>query len=300
MVMRLEDDMCTLKTQSKKLLPTLGESEGTGFEGHEFFEASSIRKINGRYYLVYSSVSLHELCYAVSEYPDRDFRNGGVLVSNCDLFPGKDGKPLNYYGNNHGGLECINGTYYIFYHRQTNRTMFSRQGCAEKVETLADGSIPQVELSSCGLNGGPLKAAGTYSAAICCNLYGKITPEISSPLMFRRHPYLTQDGPDWSPEDRGQPPMQYIANGKDGMVAAYKYFRLERDTKISVKLRGSARGKLLIRTAPQGAVVGEISVWPGKTWTQYAGEIHVQPGVYPLYFCYEGKGRLDFAEFSFA
>ena len=154
MVMTLEDDMCTLKTQPRKLLPVLGESGGTGFEGHEFFEASSIGKIRGRYYLVYSSVALHELCYPVSDHPDRDFRYGGVIVSNCDLFPGKAGTPLNCYGNNHGGLECIDGIYYIFYHRQTNRTMFSRQGCAEEVEILEDGSIPQTELTSCGLNGG--------------------------------------------------------------------------------------------------------------------------------------------------
>ena len=300
MVMTLEDDMCTLKTQPRKLLPVLGESEGTGFEGHEFFEASSIRKIRGRYYLVYSSVSLHELCYAVSDCPDRDFRYGGVIVSNCDLFPGKAGKPLNCYGNNHGGLECINGSYYIFYHRQTNRTMFSRQGCAEKVEILGDGSIPQTELTSCGLNGGPLKGEGTYSAAICCNLYGRMTPVISSPFMFRFHPYLTQDGPDWSPGDAGEPPMQYIANGKNGMVAAYRYFRIEQAERILAKLKGSARGKLLIRTAPRGAAVCEITVTPCKTWTEFSGSLHVQPGVYSLYFCYEGRGRLDFAEFSFA
>ena len=73
--------------EPKKLLPTLGESEGTGFEGHEFFEASSIRKIGGKYYLVYSSVTLHELCYAVSDKPDEGFVYGGVVVSNADIFP---------------------------------------------------------------------------------------------------------------------------------------------------------------------------------------------------------------------
>ena len=104
-VMTLCDDMLTLKTEPKKLLPLLGESEGTGFEGHEFFEASSIRKIGGRYYLVYSSLTNHELCYAVSDRPDGGYRYGGVIVSNCDLFPGKEGKPLNCFGNNHGGLE---------------------------------------------------------------------------------------------------------------------------------------------------------------------------------------------------
>jgi beta-xylosidase len=40
-VMTLEDDMITIKTEPKKLLPVLGEAEGTGFEGHEFFEAGT-------------------------------------------------------------------------------------------------------------------------------------------------------------------------------------------------------------------------------------------------------------------
>lgn len=81
--------MLTLRTEPRRLLPTMGHSRGTGFAGHELFEASSIRKIRGKYYLVYSSIACHELCYAVSDRPDRGFRYGGVVVSNCDLFPGE-------------------------------------------------------------------------------------------------------------------------------------------------------------------------------------------------------------------
>ena len=40
---------------------------------------------------------------------------------------------VNYTGNNHGSIENINGEWYIFYHRQTNATSYSRQGCAEKI-----------------------------------------------------------------------------------------------------------------------------------------------------------------------
>lgn len=140
-VMTLEDDMLTLRTEPRRLLPTVGHSRGTGFAGHELFEASSIRKIRGKYYLVYSSIACHELCYAVSDRPDRGFRYGGVVVSNCDLFPGE--KPRYAFGNNHGGLECINGQYYIFYHRPTNRSMYSRQGCAERVETGRTAAFPR-------------------------------------------------------------------------------------------------------------------------------------------------------------
>ena len=47
-VMTLENDMLTLKSEPKALMPDVRNSAGTGYEGHEFFEASSIRKINGK------------------------------------------------------------------------------------------------------------------------------------------------------------------------------------------------------------------------------------------------------------
>ena len=299
-VMTLCDDMKTLKTEPKKLLPMLGESKGTGFEGHEFFEASSIRKIGGRYYLVYSSFTNHELCYAVSERPDGGFRYGGVVHSNCDLFPGKEGKPLNCFGNNHGGLECVNGKYYVFYHRQTNRSHCCRQGGAEEVVILPDGSIPQVETTSCGLNGSPLKAEGSFSAGIACNLYGKVTPTYSHPLaMMNRHPYITQDGPDFSPEDGGEPPRSYITNGKDGLVAGFKYFDLTGAESITVRVRGTAKGTLFVRTDPQGESLAEFGICPSKDWKAYTSTLKPCDGTHALYLCYAGKGRLDILDFSF-
>ena len=298
-VMTLHDDMVTLKTEPRPLLPTLGRSEGTGFEGHEFFEASSIRKIGGRYYLIYSSFTNHELCYAVSDRPDGGFRYGGVVVSNCDLFPGREGKPLACFGNNHGGLECINGQYYIFYHRETNRSICCRQGCAERVEILPDGTIPQVAMTSCGLNGGPLSAKGTYSAGIACHLYGKVTPTYSHPMaMLGRHPYITQDGPDYDPDRGGEPPRAYIANGKDGMVAGFKYFHMTGATTITVRTRGTARGTLFVRTAPDGAPIAKLPVAPSRDWAASTAALTPTGGDHALYLCYEGRGRLDILDFT--
>lgn len=154
MVMKLERDMLTIKGEPKKLMPSLTESEGTGYAGHEFFEASSIRKINGRYYFVYSSVNSHELCYAVSDKPDEGYEYGGTLVDIGDVYlNGREAKDaVNCVGNTHGGIECVDGQWYIFYHRQSNRTNYSRQGGAEKIYFAEDGSIAQVEVTSCGLN----------------------------------------------------------------------------------------------------------------------------------------------------
>ena len=106
---------------------------------------------------------MHELCYAISKHPCHGFTYGGVIVSNNDLhissYKPAD-KPMYYGANNHGGLEMINGQVYIFYHRHTDGTNFSRQGMAERVTLEPDGSIHQVEMTSCGLNGGPLAGRG--------------------------------------------------------------------------------------------------------------------------------------------
>lgn len=74
---------------------------------------------------------------------------GNTDSSHClwapDVAQGTDGRTkaqaLNYLGNIHGGLVCIHGQWYIFYHRQTNQTQFSRQACAEAVTMLPDGSF---------------------------------------------------------------------------------------------------------------------------------------------------------------
>lgn len=303
-VMQLADDMMTIITEPKKLLPMLGEAQGTGFEGHEFFEASSIRKINGKYYLVYSSPSLHELCYAVSDRPDGGYTYGGVLISNAEIKEhSQDKTPLNCYGNNHGGMECIDGNYYIFYHRQTNRTMYSRQGCAEKIQILEDGSIPQVEMTSGGLNQEPLPGKGVYPAYCVCNLHGRGPQEISLlKNMGDKYPYLTQDGEDF---DRALadkpsviPPRMYITNCMDGTVAVFRYFGCKDLRKISITVRGDAQGKFVVRTTEGSAAVGEIQIAPTEDWTAFSGDVHIADGKQAIIFCYEGSGRVDFLEFE--
>ena len=123
-VVELEDDMLTVKIRPKRIVPGSVDALNTDFENHAFFEASSIRKIEDTYYFIYSSQWMHELCYATSKYPDREFKYGGVIISNGDI--GYNGrKPedrVALTGNNHGSIEYINGAWYVFYHRHTHKT----------------------------------------------------------------------------------------------------------------------------------------------------------------------------------
>lgn len=130
----LRDDMLTMVEPPRRIADT------PDFKGHAFFEGCSIRKDGATYYFVYSSQKNHELCYATSQFPDRGFRFRGTLVSNGDvgLQGRKERDRRNATGTTHGGMECINGQWYVFYHRLTHGSDYSRQMCAEKL-TLGGG-----------------------------------------------------------------------------------------------------------------------------------------------------------------
>lgn len=106
-----------------------------------FFEACSPRKIGNTYYLIYSPKRGSRLAYATSSSPEGPFEYRGYIVDNSIDYPG---------GNNHGSVCCINGQWYIFYHRMTNGTIMSRRGCAERITIMPDGTIPPVEMTSLG------------------------------------------------------------------------------------------------------------------------------------------------------
>ncbi len=293
----LGPDMLTIKEEPVFIAPSAPYSAGSGFEGHEYFEAASIRKIGDTYYFVYSSVVFHELCYATSQHPTKGFRYRGVIVSNADV--GIDSykpaaKPMYYGGNNHGGLVQIGGEWYIFYHRHTNGMNFSRQGCAERISLRDDGSIVQAEMSSCGLNGGPLPGRGEYPAHIACNLFCGTEALYAPPnaYMDNRFPIITQDGRD------GDEEPGYVANMMPGAVAGYKYFDCRGVREVAIKVRGYCKGDFEIRTAWDGPALGRISVPDfSNVWQEHAAPISIPDGVQAIYIAFAGQGNASLASF---
>ena len=298
MVIELEKDMVTVKEGLKVIFPDKAHGEGTDFEGHEFFEAPSMRKICDTYYFVYSSFNGHELCYATSKSPVDGFKYGGTIVSNADIYLNERSEKdaLNYFGNNHGSIVEINGQWYVFYHRQTNRHQYSRQACAEVIAIEQDGSITQVEITSCGLNNGPLVGKGEYEARIACNLISRLGAkryEIGEEVEVY-HPYFTQDG-----EDREDNPNQYIANMNEGSVAGFKYFIFDKVEEISVKVRGNGKGSFLISTEMGGRPIAEILFTAQSSeWETFITPMNIEEGAKPLYFMYKGEGSVDFMSFT--
>lgn len=273
------------------------EAPGTPYEGHPFLEASSMRKFNGTYYFIYSSLNSHELCYATSDNPTSGFQYGGILISNGDIgLPGVTNvnNAKNYTGNTHGSLIEINGKYYIFYHRHTNRKQSSRQGCAEEIR-FEDGKFYQAEMTSCGLNGGPLEGKGNYPTAIACNLYGPKGTKFLSMIKHPKkgYPYITQDG-----GDRNEGPEQYVANMCDGAVAGFKYFDLSNTKKIRINIKSKATGIVYIRTQENGSPVAQIAVKPSRGLHGFSTDLKGLGKKEALFFKFEGKGAFDFISFD--
>lgn len=298
MVTVLGPDMLTIREAPRFVAPGACYEQGTGFEGHAFFEAPSIRKNGDTYYFVYSSSVMHELCYATSKSPVEGFRYGGVIVSNCDLHMGDEPELSKAYGgNNHGSIVRIKNQWYIFYHRQTNGHWYSRQGCAEPIQLLADGSIPQVEITSCGLNGGPLPGKGEYPAYIACHLY---TPDRlknpQRPMMAvsADAPKVTQDGRD------GDKEPAYITNIKNGTVIGFKYFDFKDVKRITLQIRAYASGGTMeVRVSPDGPTLASMTLHNTNVWVPYTASFTPPEGKQTLYLVYSGRGNAQLKSVAF-
>ena len=165
---------------------------------------------------------------------------------------------------------------------------------------LPDGSIPQVEVTSCGMNTGPLPGRGQYEARIACNLsaaegvYGYPSQLAKDAPVREDHPYFTQRG-----GDREGDGDQYIANLQNGAWAGFKYFTFTGEEKtVSVTVRGNASGTLCVTTERGGTLAAEIEVTPSSDWDKYSAPLSVKPGKAPLYCTWHGSGAVDFTAFD--
>lgn len=281
----LADDMLTINSEAVRIMPL--KTKDTPFSEHAFYEGASIRKIGNVYYFIYSSVKNHELCYATSRFPDCDFRFGGTIVSNGDVgFKGRKEKDrLNTTGTTHGCIEQINGRWYVFYHRLTHNSDYSRQMCAERINIASDGSIGQVPITSCGLNDGPLAGNGVYPAAIACILTnGKM-----------RH-ITNRKGKGGVPNIANRGEERYIADICNKTYIGFRYFCLKGCTKVRFWLRGTGRGKMYV-TAEQCKQTKEVFIFPSEDWRIYETIIDKQAFT-SLYFYFKGNGKIDFLQFE--
>ncbi len=286
-VVALEDDMLTVKGEPEAVLDSMTSAErDSQFYRHPFYEAPSIRKIGNLYYLIYSSGRNNELCYAVSRRPDGDFEYGGVIISSSDLGYNGNRKPKAPAGTIHGCIEHINGEWYVFYHRCTNNTDFSRQASMERIAIGPDGRIRQVEVTTQGASS-PLNTDRALPAAYCSNL---MTP---SPV--RLGIGKAQQWPRVTEKD-GETVVADIGNRT---VLGYKYFEFRNLRRLGVVYRTEGTGRFLFSTEEGGRVISEVSITPSPQWKRVSAAALLPDGIKALYIEYRGKGRTDLKEITF-
>lgn len=220
-VVELDKDMKCIISEPKCVAYGGEYAKSTSFENHPFYEASSLRKIYGKYYFIYSSFQGHELCYALGDTPTGPFEYQGVIISNVDY--GINGNTVfrNVKGNNHGSLLQIEDDLYIFYHRHTHGTHYSRQACVEKLNIdKTSGKIAQVGVSSSGVLPTLSTSNQIYPAAIACHMYHPNGVN---------YPYMIENEKE-----------SYITNIKTGGVVGYRYLDLSQQRNCKLIMRGSS------------------------------------------------------------
>ena len=210
-----------------------------------FYEASSPRKIGDTYYLIYSPRKGSLLAYATSDSPTGPFTARGYIIDNGVDFPG---------GNNHGSLCKVGDQWYIFYHRMTNNSVFSRRACVEKVQILPDGSIPTVEMTSLGFEES-LSPYKPVKAEIACVLIGGCF--VTEKDLFRR----------------------VVTQITDGCIIGYKYFDFGEDystktMELAVKISGmGCKGKLHVLIDGTETEIAELQADESEESQEHNNEV---------------------------
>lgn len=264
-----------------------------------FFEASSMRKIDGKYVFIYSRYtddgefgmprSNYTLAYAYSDNPLGPFTYGGTIIDARARDIDADGNPIytaHSGGNTHGSIEYINGQWWVFYHRQTGTDQYSRQAMVApitvKVQKGKGGkvTISEAEYTSEGFRTEGLNPLYKTPAGWACYYTGPKGMEEKYPNYVYSGSYvyasrITQSVSATAgvTENAGpmatfnfKEPLCPVVNNTSGSVVGYKYFNFKQLRKIAAK----RQVKLKMHFAPSG-VPGRITVLVGAPTQQQGG-----------------------------
>ena len=253
---KLMDDMCTLEPGSIKT-GILTEQE------HGFHEGSSIRKINGKYYIIYTDISRGRatcMSYAVSDNPLGPYKKGGVIIDNTLCDP--------HTWNNHGSICEFKGQWYIFYHRSSRNSDKCRRVCAEPITINPDGSINEVCMTSQGPEG-PVSAFSEIDASCACRLKGNA--------------YITEDKP-------GSEILAGCGGGSwRGAWAEYRYIDFGSGV-ASCSMRASGKGVINIKTDGSDETVCSVKIDSENGFAVFSAPVSKEiKGIHPLWLFFDGK-----------
>lgn len=237
-------------------------------EEHFFHEGSSMRKIGDTYYYVYADMERGKptsLGYSTGKSPLGPFSYQGIIIDNdgCD--------PASW--NNHGSIECLNGQWYVFYHRCSRNSQVHRRLCIEPVTIRPDGTIPEVKMTSQG-TGAPFAPGEGMMGYQACGVKGSV--------------YIGLDQ-EFGYEEK-------LTGFSAGDEAVFRYVKSEEKwNKIMVTYTGSGKLQVLMN----GKEAGMIHLDAGKKQDCVAtteGMIQMEAGEYELILKAEEADELDVFE----
>lgn len=266
----LNEDMATIRpgTLRENPIPHCRAqwAPDDGCTGKEcFFEASSPRKIFGKYVYIYSRRVNHPvpelgvwedcngfLSYVWSDSPLDGWQWGGDISFNGgEILTDAEGKGTMTFrwGNNHGSVMQVNGQWYVFYHRQTGRDEYSRQAMLEPIDAAQgkDGKVflgkiayrdgepvscVPVEMTSQGPQVNGMDARKWISAGYACHLHGGKEAAWIAPVYEQR-------------EDISAP----VENITDGTAVGFRYlqFGLNSPKNVALKLAAMEKTNVSLR-----------------------------------------------------
>ena len=266
----------------------------------------SIRKIDGRYVLVYYAVgprATNAMCYATATDPRGPFEYGGILVSLGNVRHNGQKRPTDKVGNTHGGMIEIDGTWYLLYHRQTGRTQGSRQATAVALTSTEDGGFLHAEYTSLGFSKDALPAFHRWPAAMACVL----TDANGRRPARKSAPYITQvEAADGLVDGQsGLRVAQVVTNLTAGAIIGVKHLDFGSDARaatVSVLTRRTGGGRVEVRLdASDGPMIADIPLAPttpgATTSTARTAAVSGRHALYFVFHCAQTTG--EFVEFAF-
>ena len=166
-------------------------------------------------------------------------------ISNGDLFLNgntDEEHAANYIGNNHGGLLKLKMNIISFIPDKPTEFLF-QTGLRGALPVDENGTFLQAEMTSCGLNGGPLEGRGSLWRRIASQSMVQ-GGNRSLRLSAIKQRYKVTVFCTGSKRDGGA--RQYIANMQDGSVAGFKYFQNRQGCENQCQSTGTANGMMRV------------------------------------------------------
>lgn len=250
-----------LKDNMFELEPSSYQSSMISEESHYFHEGSSMRKVGDTYYFIYCGISTgraNTLNYATGHHPLGPFDYRGEIINNVEADPES--------WNIHGSIVEIAGQWYVFYHRSSNNSRFSRRACIEPITIDESGTIHRAEMTTGGAQG-LLDPYKIMPAARACYLKGG------------NYISTARDG------------VYPLINNGDRCYAGFKYFNFgpaKKPEKVTFEARLyiESAGKVeLILDDPQGEplAVMDLKGYPKETWSDLTLMVERPIGNHAIY-----------------